>query len=512
MLGEQEGGHVPNGIYPSRMRRVPLLSGSRIVVCPVGDEDVVIRPPPPPARVVDTGPASRDALRFPLSGSPLSALAVRGGCATIVVEPPALPLPGAPLDPRRDALAAVVAALEQAGIDDEKQTILVAGGLGRRLGQRELERLLPPPQARAFRGNVVVHDAESADLIPLTGDTRAHPALVETDLVVVATAAETALHGGAGALLASCDAETQRRVASIDSLLQAAGAPEWEIAIAVESALADRVPLIGLSLSLDHPRLTGRFRDYPHDDASLDHVVRSPFRRLYSLLPGGVRRSILRDQGRRLSAIAAYAGPPSVAHAEALLRSIELRAARLSEPLDVLVVGIPWSGPHFPREPLNPITSAAISLGLVLRLWRDAFPLVPGGTLVLVHALLRSFARETQDPYRLLFGALGAKTDDAIARAERAAARDARAIEAYRAGRACHPLLPHADWAGCTPALARLGRVIVAGSRDAMAARTLGFVPSHSLASALEMAHGVAGGRARVGVLLAPPYAPLLVG
>ncbi|HJS48891.1 MAG TPA: lactate racemase domain-containing protein, partial [Gaiellaceae bacterium] len=283
------------------MRRVPLLSGSRIVVCPVGDEDVVIRPPPPPARVVDTGPAVLDALRFPLSGSPLSALAARGGRATIVVEPPALPLPGAPLDPRRDALAAVVAALEQAGIDDEKQTILVAGGLGRRLGQRELERLLPPPQARAFRGNVVVHDAESADLIPLTGDTRAHPALVETDLVVVATAAETALHGGAGALLASCDAETQRRVASIDSLLQAAGAPEWEIAIAVESALADRVPLIGLSLSLDHPRLTGRFRDYPHDDSSLEHVVRSPFRRLYSLLPGGVRRSILSDQGRRLS-------------------------------------------------------------------------------------------------------------------------------------------------------------------------------------------------------------------
>ena len=58
----------------------------------------------------------------------------------------------------------------------------------------------------------------------------------------------------------------------------------------------------------------------------------------------------------------------------------------------------------------------------------------------------------------------------------------------------------------------RLGRVIVAGSRDAAAARTLGFVPSHSVSSALEMAHGVAGGRARVGVLLAPPYAPLLVG
>jgi hypothetical protein len=60
--------------------------------------------------------------------------------------------------------------------------------------------------------------------------------------------------------------------------------------------------------------------------------------------------------------------------------------------------------------------------------------------------------------------------------------------------------------------LARLGHVIVAGSRDAVAARALGFVPSHSIASALEVAHGLAGGSARVGVLLAPPYAPLLVG
>ncbi|HXF97791.1 MAG TPA: hypothetical protein VNJ46_04180, partial [Gaiellaceae bacterium] len=93
-----------------------------------------------------------------------------------------------------------------------------------------------------------------------------------------------------------------------------------------------------------------------------------------------------------------------------------------------------------------------------------------------------------------------------------AAARDPRALAAYREGRACHPLLPYADWAGCGPALARLGQVVVAGCRDALAARTLGFVPSHGVGSALEMAHGLAGGRARLGVLLAPPYPPLLVG
>jgi hypothetical protein len=103
------------------------------------------------------------------------------------------------------------------------------------------------------------------------------------------------------------------------------------------------------------------------------------------------------------------------------------------------------------------------------------------------------------------------RPDDLVG-AEQSAAADPRALDAYRAGRACHPLLPYADWAGCAPALSRLGQVIVAGSRDAVAARTLGFVPSHGIGSALEMAHGVAGGGARVGVLLAPPYVPLLVG
>jgi hypothetical protein len=96
--------------------------------------------------------------------------------------------------------------------------------------------------------------------------------------------------------------------------------------------------------------------------------------------------------------------------------------------------------------------------------------------------------------------------------AERAAAADSRAVDAYRAGRSCHPLLPFAEWAACGPAIANAGTVLVAGCRDAVAARQLGFVPTHGLGPALEMADGVAGGNARVGYLLGPPYFPLLVG
>ncbi len=491
------------------MPRVPLLSGSRIVLVPVTDDDVVLRPPAPPEQVADVAAAVRDALRFPLSGPPLDSIVPRGGRATIVVEPPAHPFPGAPLDPRQDALAATIDELERRGIPDERQTIVVAGGLGRRLGQRELERLLPPPQARAFRGKVLVHDAESPDLVAV-GAARVHPALAATDLVVVVTAAETILHGGPGALVAACDAATVRSTAGADSLIEASGAPEWELALRVEEALEARVPVVGISLVLDLPRLTGAFRGYPNE---LEQVRRWWIRAGFSRLPAPLRRDVLGSLGRRIAATAAFAGPPSVAHAEALLRGVALRGARLSEPVETLVVGTPWIGPHVPREPLNPITAAAMALGLALRLHRDAFPLTPDGTLVLVSSLTRSFAHVTQAPYASAFDALRrGETEEALREAELAAARDEKALAAYRAGKACHPLLPYADWAGCAPALARLGRVVVAGSRDAIAARALGFVPSHSVGSAFEMAHGVAGGRARVGVLLAPPYAPLLVG
>jgi len=509
-------GTVRRGCWNGNVRRVPLLSGSRIVHVPLGDDDVLLQPPGPPARVVDVRAAVRDALRFPLDGPPFEELTLRGGRVTVVVEPPALPLPGAQSDPRREALATVLDELAARGVPDERQTILVAGGLARKLGQRDLERLLPPPEARAFRGNVVVHDAADPELVPVTleggADARLAGALVDADLVVVVSSAETVADGGPAALLSASDAKTIRRGAAADSLVQAAGEPAWELALAVEDVVRARVRLIGVSLALDHPRLTGRFRDYPHTRASLTHVSTSPLRRLYSLLPGALRRDFLREQGRALITTAAFAGRPSIAHAEALVRTVELRGIHLDEPLDALVIGVPWIGPHMPREQLNPVTSAGVVLGHALRLWRDAFPVREGGTLVLVHSLTRSFAHGRHDPYRRLFDVLTTGDPDAVRMSELVVAADERAIGEYRAGRTCHPLLPHADWAGCLPALERLGRVIVAGSRDAAAARALGFVPSHSIASALEMAHGLAGGRARVGVLLAPPYAPLLVG
>jgi len=500
------------------VRRVPLLSGSRLLIVGTSDDAVVLRPPPPPPEpIADVAAAVRDALRFPLAGPPLDALVPRNGRVTIVAEPAALPLPGAAHDPRQAAIAAAHAELRRAGVADGNVTILVAGGLARRAGRRELEGLVSPHFALDFTGQVLVHDVEDPALVELgtAGGVplRVNRALVETDLVLVVTAAETVLHGGPAALLAAGGPEALR-AATASSLLETGSSFGWQLALGLERALSARVSLLGASLALDHPRMPEALRGYPYEEESLERLARSPIARTFRLLPAPVRMRALRSINLELTASAAFAGPPSVAHAEALLRAIELRSAEMAGPLDALCVGVPRITPQLPRERPNPLIVAYLGLGFALRLWRDAFPVVDGGTVVLVSRFRRHFTHPTQQPYRAFFQAASRAGPDpnALETAERAVAADERAVEGYRAGSTCHPLQPFADWAACLPAIDRLGAVLVADCRDAVAARQLGFVPTHGVGAALGMAEGRAGGSPRIGFLLSPPYFPLTVG
>ena len=498
------------------MKRVPLLAGSQLVVVTAEDDALVLRPPPPGDSVADVGAAVRDALRFPLAGQPLEAIVSRGARATIVVEPPALPIPGVERDPRHAAIAAAVAELERLGIPTGYQTLLVAGGLARRAGGDRLETLVSPEFARRFHGHVEVHDVEREDLVDVGSSgsipLRVHPSLARTDVVVVVTAAETVLHGGPAAFVGAAGKEVLR-AADAYSLLETSASQGWRLGLELERALARRVPVIGVSLVLNHPRLGGTLGGYPYEAEALERVIRSPFRHIFRALPGGLRAYVLRSLPLERSVAAVFAGPPSVAHTEALLRGVELRGITLDRELDAVCIGIPRTTPYLPRERPNPLLGAHLGLALALRLWRDSFPVVEGGTAILFHRFQRQFAHPTQQPYRSFFAATRAVGPDesALAEAERAAGSDERAVEAYRAGRSCHPLLPFVDWDACRPALGRLGHVIIAGCRDHGAARQLGFVPTHGAGAALTMARGWTERPPRIGFLLAPPYFPIRV-
>ena len=499
------------------MARIPLLSGSRVSLVAVPDDAVLLVAPPPLDPLRDITGAVGEALRYPLSGRALADLVTRGGRVAVVVEPRSLPLPGASIDPRQEAVAAVIDELERLGMPAGRQTLVVAGGLARRAGRRELEAVLLPTPAREYHGEVAVHDAASPDLRELELEdappVRIHGSLLDADLIVCVTAAESSERGGACALLHACAAESIASPHPAPSLLAPSLSPTGALAGKIAAALARRTAVVGVSIVLDHPRLTGSYRGYPSSAAARAALARSPFRRLTNTLPAAARAHILERTGRELTAVAVLAGSPAVAHAEALLRGISLRGASLAGQLDTIVVPLPWMSLHEPREPLNPITSAATGLGHALRLWRDASPLREGGTVVLLHDLRRTFGHGPQTPYRNLFHVLreAGGAAERPAEAQQAATADAHAIAAYQRGRAPHPLLPYVDWASCAPVLDRAGRVLVAGCRDAGAARALGLIPGHNAGTALEMARGVAGGSHRLGVLLAPPYAPVVV-
>jgi len=489
--------------------RVPLLADTRIVVVDAGD-DLVLRPPLQSESLEDVGRAVRDAFAFPLAGEPLDRLVRPGSSATIVIEQPSLPIPGVQSGPRHVATAAVADELEQLGAT--RITILVAGGLLRRTTPREIGLLVPPDFRRRFKGRVIVHDAEADDLVEIgqsgSMPLRVNPALVETDLVVTVTAAESVLHGGPAALLAASGRETLR-AAGARSLLETTGSQGWRLAVEIERLIAGRVPVTGVSIALNAPRVAGPFSGYPHDQVAIERMLGSRTRRVFQVAPGRVRQRILERLPRELTAAAAYAGTPSVAHTEALLRATVLKGVVLDEPVDALVIGIPPTTPWMPRERPNPVTAAYLGLGLALRLWRNAPPIREGGTAILVHPFTRRFPRPTQTPYRALFhDARTARDVEAMRDAEQAAVRDEGALADYRAGRACHALQPFVEWSACDAVTHRLGAVLIAGCRDALAARQLGFVPVHGLGAALEMARGR--GAERVGYLLAPPYFPIV--
>ena len=264
---------------------------------------------------------------------------------------------------------------------------------------------------------------------------------------------------------------------------------------------------------LNHPGTSGALRGYPYDPEAIERVAGSPLRHVFAALPDRARREILHGLQTDLTAAAAFAGPPSVAHAEALLRAVELRRVELDSPLDAIVIGVPGTTPYLPREGPNPLLAAYLGLGHALRMWRDAFPVVDGGTAILAHRFVRTFAHPTQTPYRPFFHAARIGRDpEMLADAERAAASNPRGIEDYRNGRSVHPLLPFRDWNACQPAIGRLGAVLVAGAADATAVRQLGFVPVHGLGAALDLARGRTSGTPRIGFLLSPPYFPLRVG
>ena len=99
------------------------------------------------------------------------------------------------------------------------------------------------------------------------------------------TAAESVLHGGPAALLGAAGADALRAAGAF-SLLETSASQGWQLAVALERALARRVPL-DRRLARPQPAADRRERcaAIPYEPEALERIARSPFRHLPALLP-----------------------------------------------------------------------------------------------------------------------------------------------------------------------------------------------------------------------------------
>ena len=258
----------------------------------------------------------------------------------------------------------------------------------------------------------------------------------------------------------------------------------------------------------------GLYRGYPWRAASRDAVARSPFRRMLNVAPAVLRRRVVAGAPRELTVVAALAGPP-VRRARRGARPRHGRAQRRGRsPVrhDRRPASLGRAAPAARAAQPDHARPRSASVmrsgsGATARRSSTAAPSCCSTRSRASSGTARRRPIACSSPRSARRGAAGLARGGGARRARPAGARPRTGPEPRP-----HPRLPFADWETCAEPLERAGRVIVAGCRDAGAARALGLVPSHNTATALAMARGLAGDDARTGVLLGPPYPGLIVG
>ena len=339
---------------------------------------------------------------------------------------------------------------------------------------------------------------------------RVSRALVETDLIVTVTAAETVLHGGPAALLKACGREALRGMGAA-SLLETGMSQGWDLARRARAAARGaRARRSASSLVLNLPHVLRRLPVRGADPRAARALAPAPRLRARAGRPAPPHRRARaaradgRGRVRRPAVVGAHRGAAARDRVQGRGARRAARRDRDRHPADDALP---------PRARGRTRSRAAnLGLGLALRLWRNAFPVRAGGTAILLHDFQRRFAAPTQTPYRALFSdPRTARDRDAVGEAERAATADPRALAEL-------PRRPHGAPARAVPRLERLrrGREPARHASSSPAAATRrphGSSASSrvgSVGAALGMARGI--DAKRIGFLLSPPYFPLVVG
>ena len=510
-------------LHAASLPRV-LHCGESFITCRFPAGTRVVYPPPPLPGLGDVDAAIARALDAPLGSEPLAARLRPGMKVTIAIDDLSVPLPRlrAP-DVRGRVLEQLAAAFGKAGVHDVH--VIVATGLHRRMTAAEIRAVVGPRIFAAWHpARLYNHDAEAPDGMAKLGVTRlGEPVEInrraaESDLVIYVNVNFVPMNGGHKSL--GVGLGSYRSISAHHNPETLAATPSY---MAPESSklhagmdrigrvVEERLQVFKIEVALNN-RMYGPALGFLGKEE--EQFGRAGWLGLRALdlalraMPAAFRRRALSLVPAHYEPTAVFAGATEPVHAAALERSFAQYTVQIEGQADILVTGIPYISPYNVGAPLNPLLVQVMGLGYLFHMHRGTPPLKKGGTLVLCHPLTAPFDRRQHQSYVEFFDRVLKVTRDADEmhrRFEPEFAREPRFIEAYRFAHGYHGVHPFYMWYWGEFGRRHVGRVIVAGARDAAAAQRLGFEPAPTLERALAMARESAPENAQVTLMHHPP-------
>ncbi len=505
-------------------RTPPLLvhSGDGVLLerFPLGTR--VVYPPQPRGGVDSVDAAIGAALDAPVGGSaPLASLLRPGMRLAISVQDLTAPSPRMRgRDVRGRILERVLSLAAAAGVDEV--TLVVAGGLNRRLSAAEVVRLVGERVFRSFwPQRLVCHDAEDTAGLVEVGTAESGEALqvcrvvAQADLLVAVEVVQTPGAGGAAGLVQGLSSYASLRgVRSVAAVTRDAGLSgslvDGSAAARLGAVLVAAVPVFAVTATVNlavGPAASAFLTRREWEWSLADQAMALGVGRGMDLLAGRVRRRALRELAADYAITSVTAGEVSAVSAAAWAQVFEQQAVEVPGQADVLVVGSAPFGPYHGSGPADPVLAAHGALAGVFGGYRGVPVVRENGAMIVYHPMAARFSQLHQPSYVDFYEEVLAESNEPAtieAKFERQYATDPWYTSLYRTSLALHGVHPFHRWYETAPARAYLGEVVFVGGDRAVCAR-LGFRAASTLADALEIVSGSVGRDPSIAYVHSPP-------
>ena len=483
---------------------------------------------PPLDPLPDAGRAISEALDNPIGASPLEEQLNPRSRVTIAFDDPCLPIPLMLRDPRGIVIQEVIGRLYHIGIPQERIRLICANGLHRKWTLKELSLVLGGRIVREMGPErIACHDGSRQEGLVHLGSTpegwevEINRAVTESDITIYVNVNFTSMNGGWKSILVGLGSwrsirhhHTPEQWNARQSIMNPWRSP-------MHAMLREMGKLVKKNSNIFQIETVLNNKVWPRP---LDRVlapVNSPSRRsapgfplrsalfLASLSPAALKRYVRNSLVRsdyRLCGV--WAGDVDGVHERTLDLVARQQNVQLTDQVDVLVFGVPNLSPYSSQSVFNPILLRSLTMGYLLGLFKDRPAVREGGVVVAYNPGIEKFHQGHHPSYVDFWNRdLKDHYDPDVCWSELSEkyAENPRYLSLYRNAYAYHGTHSLMNWMWSGRCMRHVGEVILAGAKEPVTARRIGFTPVGDFRTALSMAREKAGLGSTVGYQFIPP-------